>query len=243
MKRWKSLHIFLPRSGLDIPAIWELFCGPTPQMTELFISSGELSRSQIMSSTKGPASFPNLSSLEDLTLSVGGVTDLDFLPLTFPSVKRLQMDTSIPNSLQLSRFTNLESLDIYFKELSTNADSALEVVHLPLLRDLTLHVYGSTKVEWRIPILRSLTIIGWFGDGSKVAPTVRALHVIWNLVRPNYTTEIESSLLHTLQAMISGYGDMQKLSIPISLRPIWDKFVEGLSEEKCLALPTVGFDY
>jgi hypothetical protein len=170
------------------------------------------------------------------------ITNLDFLQLTFPSVKRLDIEITIRNSLQLSQFTNLEYLDVLFNEIPTDANSAVKVIHLPLLRDLTIHIYGSTRVEWHIPILQRLTVIGWFDDGLKEPPNIRALHVRWRLGQPNYTMEIESSLLHTLQAMMSAYEGMKKFSIKASLRPIWDKYVQGLSGEERLALPRVVFD-
>lgn len=70
------------------------------------------------------------------------IADLDFLRLTFPGVKCLEIEMNIHNSLQLSQFMDLEYLDVHFTEVPTDANSAVQLIHLSLLRDLTVHVHG-----------------------------------------------------------------------------------------------------
>jgi hypothetical protein len=37
---------------------------------------------------------------------------------------------------------DLEYLDVHFTEVPTDANSAVQLIHLSLLRDLTVHVHG-----------------------------------------------------------------------------------------------------
>jgi hypothetical protein len=240
MSRWKTLKIFLPRYEEAVRAIWQLFDGATPQLVKLLVRANTLSRMALVSPTQHHASFSDLSLLADLTLE-GPTIDMDFLGLNFPSVRTLDMQTDIRNSPQISRFTHLEYLDILFTQFPfpTISNSALKPIHLPLLRRLTFHVYGSTRVEWHVPVLQRLKIVGSLNDESKAPPNVRALHVRWTLGLPNYTTE--PRLLPTLQTIISKYNDTQELSIHTSLKPIWEKYMQDLSEDKRLVLPTVSF--
>ena len=236
MRRWKTLHILQPSNGRDVREIWKLFSGRTPELTELLIpvNLSQLSRA---SSKK---TFPDLSSLEALTLE-GVASDTDFLGLTFPSVKRLDLEMIISCSSQLSLFTSLEYLDVLFYGVS--AVGAVPAIHLPVLRDLVLHIYGPTGVEWHVPVLQNLTFIGSLDDESKALPNVQAVTVRWGLwLRPpDNPTGLEPELHRTLQTILSKYGDMQELSVHIPMKPIWGKYVQNLSEEKRLVLPPVSF--
>jgi hypothetical protein len=229
--RWQSARIFLPCNGRDITGIWKLFSDPTPQLKELLISAD-------FSQLSSKKCFPDLSSLEALTLE-GMVTDFDFLGLTFPSVKHLELEMDISLSSQLSLFTSLEYLDVLFQ--GKPAAGNVPAIHLPVLRDLTIHVYGSTGVEWHVPVLQTLMIAGSLDDESKALPNVHAVKVSWELRQPGNPTGVEPELHRTLQTILSKYSDMQELSLHIQLKPVWEKYVRDLSEEERLVLPPVNF--
>jgi hypothetical protein len=231
MSRWKSFHIFLPPNGRDITEIWRLFSGPTPQLTQLLISGDGLPQ---VSGTNAPVSFPDLSSLELLTLH-SVVKKIDFLGLTFSSVKRLELDMYTP---QISLFTSLEHLDLCLSNAASTAD-AVKVIRLPLLRDLTFYSNASTTIEWHVPLLQRLEIVGPFHSLVAPFPDVQALEVTW---RPSYDANNETILQRSLQTMMSQYKDMQKLTMHALLRPIWENYVQQLGEEKRLDLPTIAFD-
>jgi F-box-like len=239
MGRWKTVHILLPSNGRDVKEIWELFSGPTPQLTELLISGKRLSQRALVSGSKGPIKFPDLSSLESLTLQGVIQTDIDFLGLSFPSIKHLELEMDTSLSSQLSLFTSLEHLDVLFQGEPAAGD--VPAIHLPVLRDLTIHVYGPTGVEWHVPILQTLTIFESPDEGSKELPNVQAMKVRWELGFPSEPAGFERPMQRTLQKIISKYSDAQELSIHAPLKPIWEEYVQDLSEEKRLVLPTVDF--
>jgi hypothetical protein len=236
MHRWKSARILLPRNGRDIREIWTLFSGRTPQLTELLVSGNKLSRESLVAYKHIPDIFPDLSSLEALTLQ-GTVKDFKFLGLTFPSVKRLDLAMDISVSSQLSLFTSLEYLDVLF--VSTQVTGA--IIRLPLLRGLAIHLQESITVEWHVPVIQRLEIVAPYEDLVTTLPDVQALKVEWRLGKTGYVAEDESNLLCTLEAIMSQYRDMQKLTIQALLRPIWENYVEQLGEEKRLDLPTITF--
>jgi hypothetical protein len=216
----------LPDNDRDITEIWKLVSGRTPQLKELLISAD-------FSQLSSKKCFPDLSSLEALTLE-RVVEDFDFLGLTFPSVKRLELEMDISLSSQLSLFTSLEHLDVLFQ--GKPAAGNVPAIHLPVLRDLTIHVYGSTGVEWHVPILQTLTIFDSPDDGSRELPDVQAMKVRWEFVYSE-PTGFERPLQLTLQAIVSKYSDAQELSIHAPLEPIWEEYEQSLSEEKRLVLP------
>jgi F-box-like len=241
MGRWKTARILLPPEEQPTERIWELFSGPTPQLTELLISSNRLWQRLLVDGDGGPVKFPDLSSLKALTLEESVVKDIDFLGLTFPSVKCLELAMDISYCSQLSLFTSLEYLDVILD--SRSPADAVKAIYLPSLRDLKIHVYepaaAEWQVEWHVPVLQTLKIVGSIDDESKALPNVQAVEVIWRLRGRYNLTGVEPELHRTLQTILSKYSDMQELTLHRRLEPIWEKYVRDLSKEKRLALPMV----
>lgn len=112
MKRWKSLDIILPkndpRSTLR-QRIWQLFVWPSPNLVTLSI--GPIG--PIGDNAQNGSYFLDLSSLEVFKLG-SDITQLDFLPLKFNSIKSMALEAALLKSLHLSRFTRLERLVVHY---------------------------------------------------------------------------------------------------------------------------------
>jgi hypothetical protein len=136
--------------------------------------------------------FPGLSSLKKLVLH-GRISNLDFLPLQFHTVKHLKLWTNLRlyhQTIQLSRFKHLErlELDCVDDSFDNPGDTAGPVgkIELPHLQELVLNFKQAAIMKWEVPILQKLELRYIWGNGETLLPElpdVQTLHFSWYICR------------------------------------------------------------